>query len=95
MATTYQTIPAEPTTAPEKSRKGLVFGVAAAAFLLGVAAATAVSTASKPTGASTAFSNAALHEQDLKSFKFYDHDDRFIDFPYLGDRSPLGKAVDL
>ena len=44
MATTYQTIPAEPTTAPEKSRKGLVFGVAAAAFLLGVAAA--VSTAS-------------------------------------------------
>ena len=92
MTTTYQTIPTEPTTASAKSRKGLVFGVAAAAFLLGVAAA--VSTASKPT-ASTAFSDAALHKQDLKSFKFYDHDDRFIDFPYLGDAPPLFKAVGL
>ena len=34
MTTTYQTIPTEPTTASAKSRKGLVFGVAAAAFLL-------------------------------------------------------------
>ena len=64
MATTYQTIPAEPTTAPKKSRKGLVFGVAAAAFVLGVVAATAVSTASKPT-ASTAFGDAALHATSL------------------------------
>ena len=47
MATTYQTIPAEPTTAPEKSRKCVVFRTAAAAFVLGVVAATAVSTASR------------------------------------------------
>ena len=64
MAAGYQTIPAEPTTAPKKSRKGLVFGVAAAAFVLGVVAATAVSTASKPT-ASTAFGDAALHTTSL------------------------------
>ena len=42
MATTYQTIPTEPTTAPEKSWKGVVFRTAAAAFALGVVAATAV-----------------------------------------------------
>ena len=63
MATTYQTIPAEPATAPEKSRKGVVFRTAAA-FFLGVVAATAVSTASKPT-ASTAFGDAALHTTSL------------------------------
>ena len=63
MATTYQTIPAEPANAPEKSRKGVVFRTAAA-FVLGVVAATAVSTASKPT-ASTAFGDAALHATSL------------------------------
>ncbi len=66
MAAGYQTIPAEPTTAPKKSRKGLVFGVAAAAFVLGVVAATAVSAASKPT-ASTAFGDAALHTTSLRA----------------------------
>ena len=64
MATTYQTIPTEPTTVLEKSWKGVVFRTAAAAFVLGVVAATAVSTASKPT-ASTAFGDAALHATSL------------------------------
>ena len=58
MATTYQTIPAEPATAPEKSRKGVVFRTVAA-FVLGFVAATAVSTASKPT-ASTALHTTSL-----------------------------------
>jgi len=95
MAAGYQTIPAEPTTAPKKSRKGLVFGVAAAAFVLGVVAATAVSTASKPT-ASTAFGDAALHEQDLKAFHFVDDDDDLIRFnPSMHINHQLREAINL
>jgi surface protein len=76
MAAGYQTIPAEPTTALKKSRKGLVFGVAAAAFVLGVVAATAVSTAST----SLMFDMATSFNQDLSGWDVGNVDDMTMMF---------------